>query len=149
MSEHAVIECVACSAKLDTSGDQAFIQCPYCGREQVVPPREGLPAVEASPQQVETASVQAAAEPFPVTPPAEPAPQRADPTIAAEAGWAAATSEPLRKVGILLLVVSLLALVYMIYHVIITRLPAIVLVAPLAGIFIAWISISVARRRSK
>ena len=142
MSEKTNIHCPACTAELPPG----TVECPWCGHLMT-------PKSEVTPQEVVSQPQGKIVEPEPtplptgteteesVLPVAEPGLTELPPAPILT------SSSKLKVMGIFLIIFSLLALVFFVYHVRLDNLPRPVLLVPIFGMLIGFISIAVGQKR--
>ncbi len=147
MSEETNVQCPACTAELPP----ATIECPWCGH--LLTPRIEQVLMDELAQQQEENS-----EPAPAEHPAEPASEPPVPEVpvfaVAEPGLTELPVLPgrsspgnLKVMGIILIVFSFLALVFFVYQVLQDKLPQLVLLVPVFGMLIGFVSVAVGQKR--
>ena len=142
MSEKTNIHCPACTAELPPG----TVECPWCGHLMT-------PKGEVTQQEVVSQPQGEIGEPEPtplptgseteesVFPVAEPGLTELPPAPILR------SSSKLKVAGIFLIIFSLLALVFFVYHVRLDNLPRLVLLVPIFGTLIGFISIAVSQKR--
>jgi len=142
MSEKSNVRCPACTAELPPG----TVECPWCGHLMT-------PKGEVTQQEVVSQPQGEIVEPEPTPLPTEPEPE-ASVLPVAEPGLTElppapilTSSSKLKVAGIFLIIFSLLALVFFVYHVRLDNLPRPVLLVPIFGMLIGFISIAVAQKR--
>ena len=164
MSEETNVQCPACTAEL-TPGT---VECPWCGH-LMTPKAEETPSEEAperirdwfEPEPIPLPE-EPAQPPVPEEPAQPPVPEEpAQPPVpeaavfsVAEPGLTEIAPVPgrapasnLKVMGIILIIFSLLALAFFAYQVLQDNLPRLVLVVPIFGMLIGFISVAVSQRR--
>ena len=142
MSEKTNVHCHACTAELPPE----TVECPWCGHLMT-------PRGEVTQQEVISQPQGEIVEPEPTPLPTEPEPE-ASVSPVAEPGLTElaparilTSSSKLKVMGIFLIIFSLLALVFFVYHVRLDNLPRLVLLVPIFGMLIGFISVVVGQKR--
>ena len=147
MSEETKVQCPACTAEL-TPGT---VECPWCGH--LMSPRvEDILLAELAQAEEELI------EPEPIPLPEEPAPESPLPEASVfvinEPGLTELAPAPilssssnLKVMGIILIVFSFLALVFFVFQVFQGNLSRLVLLVPIMGMLIGFVSVLVAQKR--
>ncbi len=142
MSEKTNVHCPACTAELPPE----TVECPWCGHLMT-------PRGEVTQQEVISQPQGEIVEPEPTPLPTEPEPE-ASVSPVAEPGLTElaparilTSSSKLKVMGIFLIIFSLLALVFFVYHVRLDNLPRLVLLVPIFGMLIGFISVVVGQKR--
>ena len=142
MSEKTNVQCPACTAELPPE----TVECPWCGHLMT-------PRGEVTQQEVVSQPQGEIVEPEPTPLPTEPEPE-ASVSPVAEPGLTElaparilTSSSKLKVMGIFLIIFSLLALVFFVYHVRLDNLPRLVLLVPIFGMLIGFISVVVGQKR--
>ena len=142
LSEKSNVRCPACTAELPPE----TVECPWCGHLMT-------PKGEVTPQEVVSQPQGEIVEPEPTPlPTGSETEESAFPV--AEPGLTElppapilTSSSKLKVMGIFLIIFSLLALVFFVYHVRLGNLPRLVLLVPILGMLLGFISIAVAQKR--
>ena len=156
MSEETKVQCPACTAEL-TPGT---VECPWCGH--LMTPRVGdillAELAQAEEERIEPEPTQLLAEAEAAPLPEEPAPESPMPEasvfVVDEPGLTELAPAPiissssnLKVMGIILIIFSFLALVFFVFQVFQGNLSRLVLLVPILGMLIGFVSVLVAQKR--
>jgi len=156
MSEEIKVQCPACTAEL-TPGT---VECPWCGHLMTPRVEDVLLAelAQAEEERIEPEPTQLLAEDEPAPLPEEPAPESPLPEasvfVVDEPGLTELAPAPilssssnLKVMGIILIIFSFLALVFFVFQVFQGNLSRLVLLVPILGMLIGFVSVLVAQKR--
>ena len=156
MSEEIKVQCPACTAEL-TPGT---VECPWCGHLMTPRVEDILLAelAQAEEELIEPEPAQLPTEPELIPPPEEPTPESPLPEasvfVVDEPGLTELAPAPilssssnLKVMGIILIIFSFLALVFFVFQVFQGNLSRLLLLVPILGMLIGFVSVLVAQKR--